>query len=708
MSPLSRRELLATGTGLVIAFNMPRSGRAAAMHPKAKTDPNAFVRIGPDDTVTLQIGHSEMGQGNWTGLAMLVAEELECDWSKMRVEHSPAAQAYAHLEFGTMAVGGSSTMRTEFGRYREVGAMARDMLVRAAAAQWKTSPHKLHTENGFVVHGSQKLSYGQLANAAMQLAPPNSVKLKKKSDWKYIGKQVRRLDTPEKTNGSAKFGMDVQFEGLRTALVARAPVFGAKVRSFDASKAKAVKGVEQVVQVPSGVAVIAKNFWSAKLGRDALQVEWEKSPEVDSAALWASYRELSKKPGDVAAKPAGDVDAALGSAATKVEAVYEAPYLAHATMEPLNCTVKIENGTCELWVGTQFQQIDQGAACAILGLTPDKVKVNTPFLGGGFGRRGSPRADIVSEAVHVAKAAGVPVKTVWTREDDMRGGYYRPAFLHRMEAGLDDKGNLIAWKHVAVGQSIMKGTMFEKMMVKDGIDPTSVEGAADSPYLEGLKARSVTLHTTENPVPVHFWRSVGNTHTAFAMEGMIDELAHAAGQDPLDFRLKLLTDQPRHAKVLKAAAQMGGWGTPLPPGRARGLAVHESFKTIVAQCAEVSVDPSDKTIRVHKVSAAIDCGMAVNPLAVEAQVQGSIVYGLTAALYGEITLKDGKVEQSNFHDYRMLRLPEMPVVQVQIIDSGEKMGGVGEPATPPIVPAVANAVFALTKQRLRTLPLKLA
>lgn len=708
MSPLSRRELLAGGAGLVIAFHMPRSGRAAAMHPKAKTDPNAFVRIAPDETVTVQLAHSEMGQGNWTGLAMLVAEELDCDWSKMRVEHAPAAQAYAHLEFGIMAVGGSSSMRSEFGRYREVGAMARDMLVRAAAAQWKTSPRALRTENGFVFNGTHKLSYGQLAEAAMKLPPPKDVKLKKKAEWKYIGKQVRRLDTPEKTNGSAKFGMDVQFPGLRTALVARAPGFGGKLRSFDATKARAVNGVEQVVQVPSGVAVVAKNFWAAKLGRDALQVEWEEGPALDSEKMWASYRELSKKPGTPAGKPAGDVDTALASAAKKIEAVYEAPYLAHATMEPLNCTVKIADGGCEVWVGTQFQQIEQRAAARILGLEPEQVKVHTPFLGGGFGRRGSPRADFVSEAVHVAKAAGVPVKTVWTREDDMRGGYYRPAFLHRIEAGLDGKGNVVAWKHVLVGQSIMKGTMFEAM-VKGGIDPTSVEGVADSPYLEELQNRSVSLHTTESPVPVHFWRSVGHTHTAFAMESMIDELASAAGQDPLAFRLELLRDQPRHARALKTAAQMAGWGAPLQAGHARGLAVHESFKTIVAQCAEVSVDPADKTIRVHKVSAAIDCGMAVNPLAVEAQVQGSIVYGLTAALYGEITLKDGRVEQGNFHDYRMLRLPEMPQVQVQIVESGEeKMGGVGEPATPPIVPAVANALFALTGQRLRTLPLRIA
>jgi isoquinoline 1-oxidoreductase beta subunit len=705
MSPLSRREFLGTGAGLVIAFYVPRSARAEAMRPKAKTDPNAFVRIAPDDTVTVELAHSEMGQGNWTGLAMLVAEELDCDWSKLRAEHAIAAPAYAHLEFGTMGTGGSSTMRSEFDRYREVGAMARDMLVRAAAQRWKTSAKKLHTENGFVVHGEEKLSYGQLADAAMQLSPPKQVTLKKPSEWKYIGQQIRRIDSPEKITGKAKFGMDVQFEGLRTALVARAPVFGGKVRSFDATKAKAVKGVEQVVQVPSGVAVVANNFWSAKLGRDALTVEWDDGDAVDSEKLWASYRELSQKPGDEAAKPKGDVDAALATAVKKVEAVYEAPYLAHATMEPLNCTVKPSGDSCEIWVGTQFQQIDQASAAKILGIPVEKVTLHTPFLGGGFGRRGSPRSDFVSEAAYVAKAAGVPVKTVWTREDDLHGGFYRPAFLHRVEAGIDAQGNIVGWKHTAVGQSIMQGTMFAGM-IKNGIDPTSVEGIVDSPYLDDVKATSVTLHTTKNAVPVHFWRSVGHTHTAFAVETMVDELAQAASQDPLSFRLRALSKKPRHAAVLKAVAQLAGWGTPLLKGRGRGLALHESFKSIVAQCAEVSVE--DGEIKVHKVSAAIDCGLAVNPLAIAAQVQGSIVFGLTAALYGEITLDQGKVVQSNFHDYRMVRLPQMPHIRVALVESDAKMGGVGEPATPPIVPAVANAVFALTGKRLRRLPLKLA
>ncbi|MCA1825617.1 MAG: molybdopterin cofactor-binding domain-containing protein [Myxococcales bacterium] len=708
MSPLTRRNFLTSAGALVIAFHVPRRGRAAQMAPppKPKTDPNAFVRIAPDDTVTVLLAHSEMGQGVWTGLAMLIADEMDADWSKIRVEHAPAAPVYAHPLFGMQATGGSTSTRAEFQRYREVGAMARDMLVRAAAAKWKTSASKLRTENGFVINGSQKLSYGALAAAAHKLRPPKTVALKDPKDWKIVGKPTRRLDTPEKITGQAKFGIDTQIPGLRTALVARPPSFGGRVKSFDASKAKAVPGVEQVVQVPSGVAVVATTFWSAKQGRDALDVEWEGGDPVDSEKMKADFLALAKTPGAPVAKE-GDADAALAKATTRVTAEYDVPYLAHATMEPLNCTVRIDRKGCELWVGTQFQTLEQGTAAAIVGLPPGKVKVHTPFLGGGFGRRGSPRSDFVSEAVAVAKAAKAPVKTVWTREDDIKGGYYRPAFVHRVEAGLDAKGVVTAWKHTIVGQSIAQGTLFEKMIVKDGIDMTSVEGVPDSPYLEAVAARSVTLHTPKNAVPVHFWRSVGNTHTAFAMESAIDELAWAAGRDPLEFRSMLLAAKPRHLRALQKAAAMAGWGRPPPAGHARGLAVHESFGTIVAECAEVSVD-SDRNIRVHDVWAAVDCGLAVNPLGVEAQIQGAIAYGLSAALHSAVTLKDGEVEQGNFHDYVVLRMPEMPHVEVAILESDARMGGIGEPGTPPIAPAVANAVYALTKQRLRSLPLKLA
>jgi len=700
MIAFTRRELLRksllSGAGLFVAFHVPRKAGAVPQPAgKPPPDPNAFVRVAPDESVTVLLAHSEMGQGIWTGLAMLIAEELDCDWSRIRVEHAPAAPVYAHPAFGMQMTG-------------TAGAMARAMLVRAAAAQWKTDAKRLRTENGFVLRGDDRLSYGQLAVAAQAQTPPKTVKLKDRKSWKIIGKPTRRLDTPEKITGKAQFGMDVRMPDLRTALVARSPVFGGKVKSFDASKAKSVKGVEQVVQVPSGVAVIASNFWSAKLGRDALMIDWDPGPgaNVDSAKLLESYRAQAKTKGTVAAQQ-GDAEEALSHSSKRVVAEYDVPYLAHATMEPLNCAVRLADGRCEIWTGTQFQTMDQMSAARIAGVAPENVSIHTQFLGGGFGRRATPTSDFVSEAVQVAKAAGVPVKTVWTREDDIRGGYYRPMFLHRIEVGLDDKGRPFAWKHTIVGQSILAGTPFEQLMVKNGVDNVSVEGVVDSPYLESVPARVVTLHSPRLEVPVLWWRSVGNTHTAFAMESMIDELAWAAGRDPLDYRSALLAEKPRHLRALKTAAEKAGWGKAAPKGRARGLAVHESFGSIIAEAAEVSVD-DHKEIHVHRVTCAVDCGTAINPLGVEAQVQGAVAFGLSAVLQSEVTLKDGRVEQSNFHDYQVLRLPDMPEVAVHIIESDAKMGGIGEPATAPISAAVANAVYALTKQRLRSLPLRLA
>ena len=714
MTTLSRRALLRSsllsGAGLFVAFNVPRKARAAGPPPKAAPDPNAFVRIAPDGTVTVLLAHAEMGQGIWTGMAMMIAEELDADWSKMRVEHAPTAPVYAHPAFGMQMTGGSSSTWSELERYRTAGAMAREMLVRAAAARWKTNAKALKTENGFVSDGKRKLGYGELAVAAQALSPPKSVKLKDAKEWKILGKPTRRLDTPEKITGKARFGIDVQFEGLRTALVARAPVFGGTVKSVDDAKARAVPGVEKVVQVPSGVAVVATNFWSAKQGRDALRIEWNegKGASVDSEKMRASYAGLAKAGKGAVAGKKGDVDSAMAAASKRLLGEYAVPYLAHAPMEPLNCTVKLAGGRCEIWTGTQFQTNDQAVAAKIAGIPPEKVSIHTQFLGGGFGRRANPRSDFVAEAVQVAKAAGVPVKVVWTREDDIQGGFYRPAFLHRIEVGVDGEGAPTAWNHAIVGQSILADTPFEQFMVKDGIDAASVEGVTESPYLEPIEARRITLSSPKNQVPVLWWRSVGNTHTAFAMESMIDELAWSAGKDPLEFRAGLLKQSPRHLKALRLAAEKAGWKTPPPEGRARGLAVHESFGSIMAQVAEVSVDASDKSIRVHKVTCAVDCGLVVNPLGVEAQIQGSVAYGLSAVLFSELTLKDGRVEQSNFHDYRVLRLPDMPHVDVHIIESDAKMGGIGEPATAPVSAAVANAVYALTKQRLRSLPLRLA
>ncbi|XXR42066.1 xanthine dehydrogenase family protein molybdopterin-binding subunit [Sorangium sp. So ce375] len=697
-----------SAAGLLISFYVPQGVRAA---PKAAqpppVSPNAFVRVGTDESVTVVLAHSEMGQGIWTGLAMLIAEELECDWSKVRSEHAPAAPVYGHPALNFQMTGGSSSTNSEFDRYRTVGAMAKDMLLRAAAARWKVSPAACAAAKGVVTHGKDQLTYGQLAEDAMKLPPPAKVKLKDPKDWKLIGTLVRRIDTPEKITGKAQFGLDVHFPGLRTAVVLRPPAFGAKLVKFDAADALKVPGVEKVVPTASGVAVVAAHFWAAKLGRDALRAEWTQ-PEgggVDSAKLLAEFHAQARTPGVVAAN-VGKVEEALAAAKSRIEAEYDVPYLAHAPMEPLNCTVKIDGDRCEIWTGTQFQTGDQMAAAKILGTTPDKVQIHTTFLGGGFGRRASPVADFVAEAVIVAKAAGVPVKVVWTREDDMRGGFYRPAFVHRIQVGVDARGLPAAWDQVVVGQSIVAGTPLESFVTRNGVDLTSVEGIAESPYVERTPALRVSLHSPKTPVTVLWWRSVGNTHTAFAVESIVDELAHAAGQDPLAYRLELLKDKPRHANALKVAAEKAGWGTAPPQGRARGLAMHESFGSIIAEVAEVSIEKG--RIRVHEVTCSVDCGTAVNPLGIEAQIQGSVAFGLTAALYGKINIAEGKVQESNFHDYPMLRMFDMPRIAVHLIPSNAKMGGIGEPATAPIAPAVANAVFALTKQRLRSLPFRLA
>lgn len=707
---LTRREMLrntaASLAGLAISFHFARPAKAATQAERKLPVANAFLRVGSDDSVTVVLAHSEMGQGIWTGLAMLIAEELECDWAKVRCEHAPAAPIYGHTGFGMQMTGGSSTTNSEFDRYRTVGAMAKDMLLRAAAKRWKTSPDKLRVERGVIYKGKDQLTFGALADEAMALPPPKAVRLKEPKDWKLIGTPVRRIDTPEKITGRAEFGMDVQFPGLRTVMVARAPAFGAKVVSFDAKPALAIAGVEKVVQVPSGIAVVAAHYWAAKLGRDALasSIEWQLPPDgVSTPAFSQHLRQLVSGVGAIAENE-GKVEEKLASAKKQVVGEYEVPYLAHAPMEPLNCTVKIDGGRCEIWSGTQFQTGDQAAAARILGIKAEDVTIHTTFLGGGFGRRANPVSDFVGEAVAVAKAAGVPVKVVWSREDDIRGGFYRPAFVHRIKVGTDERGNPVAWDHVIAGQSILAGTPFAAM-VQNGIDGSSVEGVKESPYLVGVADRRVSLHSPQSAVTVLWWRSVGHTHTAFAMECMIDELAHAAGADPLAYRLAMLKGQPRHAAALKLAAEKAGWGGPLPEGHGLGLAVHDSFGSIVAQVAQVSVE--NGRIRVHQVTAAVDCGTAVNPLGIEAQVQGSIAFGMSAALHGKVTLKDGQVVESNFHDYKVVRMVEMPKVSVHLINSGARMGGVGEPATPPVAPAIANAVYAATKKRLRTLPLSL-
>jgi isoquinoline 1-oxidoreductase beta subunit len=706
----SRRAFLqaAAGAGLVIGFDLPRFTKAGAQAPAdGRFAPNAFVRIAPDNTVTVVAKHLEMGQGIYTGLATILAEELDADWGQVRVESAPAdAKLYNNLSWGPVqGTGGSSGIANSYTQLRKAGAAARAMLVQAAAQQWSVPESEVTVAKGVVRHAASNRSatFGELAMRAAALLPPAEVKLKDPKDFALIGATLPRVDNREKIAGTATFAMDVKLPGLLTAVIARPPVFGATVKSFDAEAAKAIAGVTDVVAVPAGVAVVAQGFWAASKGREALKVEWDlaKAEMRGTDALMAEYKALARTPGRIARKE-GDADKAMASAARILEAAFEFPYLAHAPMEPLDCVAQIKGERCTVWAGAQIQTIDQANAAAAAGLKPEQVAINTLMAGGGFGRRATPNSDVIVEAVSVAKAIGrdAPVKLVWSREDDIRGGRYRPMYFHVLRAGLDDQGTIVAWQHRIVGQSILTGTPFQGM-VKDGIDATSVEGASNLPYR--IPNLTVDLHTTQNGIPVLWWRSVGSTHTAYATETFIDELAAAAGKDPVAFRRAMLAGHPRHLKVLELAAEKAGWGTPMPKGKGRGIAVHESFNSYVAEVAEVAVDSRGR-MKVERVVCAVDCGRAINPDIVRAQMEGGIGFGLGAILHQQITLKDGKVEQSNFHDFEPLRIEEMPRVEVHIVESTEEPTGVGEPGVPVIGPAVANAVYAATGQRVRALP----
>jgi len=708
---IERREFLkfslAAGGGLLIGFSLPGADMFATAQAQSTTVfmPNAFLRIGTDDRVTVIVNHSEMGQGVYTALPMLLAEELDADWNKIGFESAPVDPKYNHPVFGMQITGGSSSVWSAFEQYRKAGAAARGMLIAAAAQQWNVNPATLRTDSGAVFDGTnRKLTYGQLAEAAAKLTPPAEVTLKDPKTFKLIGKPVKRLDTSEKINGKAVFGLDVKMPGMLTAVVARPPIFGATMKSFDDSRARTMPGVRKIAAVPSGVAVIADSFWQAKMAREALHVDWDDSAmrTFSTNQMMQQFREQAKSPGTNVRRE-GDPDAAFAQAAKKIEAVYEVPYLPHAMMEPLNCAVDLRADTCEIWTGTQFQTVDRANAAKIAGLPPEKVQIHTTYLGGGFGRRANPQSDFVVEAVHVAKVAGAPVKVVWTREDDMQGGWYRPAFLHAIAGSIDSNGNPVSWRSRLVGQSIFAGTMFEAMMKGKEYDPASVEGVDDLPY--AIPNLAVESHKADVKVPVQWWRSVGHSHTGFATECFIDELAVLAQKDPYQFRRALLPKHPRHLAVLDLAAQKAGWGKPLPKGRARGIAVHFAFESYNAQVAEVSVD--DGKIRVHRIVSAVDCGRYVNPGIIAAQLEGGAIFGASAALFQEFTFENGRLQQTNFHTFPMMRMNECPEIETHIVENNEKSGGIGEPGVPCTAPAIANAVFAATGKRIRKLPIRM-
>jgi len=703
---LDRRKFLKTGvvgaTGLIVGFYLPGKHELLAAEA-APVVMNAFIHVSPEDVVTVLVSKSEMGQGVATSLPMLVAEELECDWRRIHFEFAPAARVYFDPAFGMQGTGGSTSIHSSWEPLRKAGATAREMLISAAAQKWGVDASECRAENGKVVHMGTKrtATYGSLAEAAAKIPAPTDVKLKDYAQYKIIGKPMKRLDAHEKVNGRAKFGIDQRRPGMLHAVVLRCPVFGGKVASFDATKAKQVRGVKDVVQISDGVAVVADNTWDAMEGRRALEVNWDFGPSADvtTASIFANFAKSLESEQGYSAKKAGDAATALNGAATKIEAEYRAPYEAHACMEPMNCTADIREGvSAELWVPTQFQTPSQAAAAKIAGISPDKALVHTTFLGGGFGRRGW--SDFVNEACEVSKAMKAPVQVTWSREDDMQHDYYRPASLVRFSAGLDASGKPVSFSAHIACDSIMN--WFYPGSIRNGFDDSSVEGIADVPY--DFPNIAVNYNLVSGPIPQGFWRSVGASQNGFFRECFIDEVAAAAKKDPYEFRRDLLQNNPRNLGVLNLAAEKGNWGKPLPAGRYRGIAVVEAFNTYVAEVVEISMD-KDKNVKVHNVVVAVDLGQPVNPAIIEQQVRGGVVYGLSQGLKGEITIDKGRVVQANFDTFEVLRMNEMPHVEVYITDSHlTPPTGMGEPAVPPVTPAVYNAIFAATGKRVRKMP----
>jgi CO/xanthine dehydrogenase Mo-binding subunit len=712
---LSRRGFLiagaAIGGGLLIKFSLPTMFGPSIPLADAETEvfsPNAFIGINRAGEVSLVMPYVEMGQGTYTAIPMLIAEELEVDIKTVKLEHAPAnAKLYSNPLLGSQTTGGSTTIRAAWQPMREAGAVARTLLIAAAAAQWQVTPASCHAEMGSVIHAAsgRKLAYGELVDAAAKLPLPaaDAIKLKSPADFKLIGTAAKRLDSPDKVNGAAKYGIDVQIPDMKIAAIATSPVFGGRLKNVDDSKALKVKGVRQIVRLDDGVAVIADHMGAAKKGLAALSIEWDEGEfaKLSSADIIQSMQSASKAKGAVA-RADGDFAKAMAGAAQQVEAVYQVPFLAHAALEPMNCTVHLTKELCEIWVGTQVIGSAQAIAAKVTGLPLEKVIVHNFLIGGGFGRR--LEVDGVERAVRIAQQVHSPVKVVWSREEDIQHDMYRPYFYDRMAAGLDKAGMPVAWNHRITGSSIM--ARVAPALFKDGFDPETIEGAAMPPY--DLPNLLVDVIRHEPPgIPTAFWRGVGPTHNIFMVESFIDELAVAAKQDPLKYRLALLDKNPRAKAVLQLAAEKAGWATKPAKGIGRGLSLQMVWGSFVAQVVELEV-ATDGAVKVHKVVCAVDCGIVVNPDTVQAQIEGGILFGITAALYGNISLKHGRVEQSNFHDYKMLRMNETPLIETHIVKSLEAPGGIGEPGTSALAPALTNAIFAASGKRVRTLPVNSA
>lgn len=710
---ITRRQFLkvsaAAGGGLLIGFRlgapesaMAAEGESGSSEASNVFEPNAWIEMHPDGRTMLTISGSEMGQGAMTVIPMMIAEELDLPWGEFDTRFAPADETYANPALGSQVTGGSATVRGFYNQLREVGAATREMLMQAAANRWDVSLSELRTEPGVVVHpaSGRQVEYRDLVTDAARLEPPEDVFTKDREDFRIIGKPTKRLDSPQKVSGQADFGIDARPDNLLQASVERCPVFGGKLKSVDAGEAKKADGVEDVIELDHGVAVLARDWWSADQARKKLSIEWEEGElaDLDDEAIEAQFREGLERD----ARPArteGNGAEALGDDDDTLSATYRVPFLAHTTMEPMNATASVTDDGVTLWVPTQAPGSVQQAAAEVAGVDKDKVTVHTTFLGGGFGRRFE--TDFVREAVELSKRAGRPVKVIWSRPDDVRHDFYRPAAYNELSATLGENGLPRAWVHRIAGPSIW--SRVSPGMVEDGIDPAAVEGAADHPYR--IEHIEVTYANVDPGIPVGFWRSVGHSQNAWIVESFIDELARRADIDPVEYRLKLLKGDSRHVGVLERAAEMADWGGEVPEGRARGVALAKSFGSYCAQVAEVSVE--DGKPRVHKVWCAIDCGIAVNPSGVERQVHSSIAYGLTAALFGKVTIENGRVREKNFDDYPALSIDQMPEVEVAIVDSGQPPGGVGEPGLPPLAPAVTNALLALTGEPVRRLPIDL-